>query len=104
MNEAIKHNYRVEKIHEVWHFDQTEQYEKSSRQGGLFTSYVNTFLKLKTEASGVPNHISDIDQFIQSYQDNEGIQLNKTNLIKNPGMRSVAKLMLNIVGSKSLVF
>lgn len=95
VNEAIKHGYQIMQIFEIWHFDKTEQYDRASKQGGLFTSYVNTFLKLKTESTGVPGHISDIDEYIQSYQEHEGIELDKSNLKKNSGMRSVAKLMLN---------
>jgi hypothetical protein len=39
---------------EVWHFDETEQYDPKTKTGGLFTDYVNTFLKMKQEASGWP--------------------------------------------------
>jgi hypothetical protein len=37
-----------------WHFDETEQYDPKTKTGGLFTDYVNTFLKMKQEASGWP--------------------------------------------------
>ena len=45
----MEKGYRVLKIHEVWHFPKDQQKE------GLFTPYVNTWLKYKTEASGWPS-------------------------------------------------
>jgi hypothetical protein len=34
------------------HFDETEQYDPKTKTGGLCIDYVNTFLKMKQEASG----------------------------------------------------
>ena len=43
---AIEKGYEVLKIHEVWHWEQiTDE---------LFKDYVDTFLKIKQEASGYP--------------------------------------------------
>ena len=43
---AIEKGYQILKIHEVWHFPvHTDE---------LFKEYVNTFLKIKQEASGYP--------------------------------------------------
>jgi hypothetical protein len=39
----------VQRIYEVWHFDETEQYDPKTKTGGLITDYVNTFLKMKQE-------------------------------------------------------
>jgi hypothetical protein len=50
---AIRHGYIVEKINSVWHCDQTDDPETKSV--GLFTGYVNMFLKIKQEASGFQN-------------------------------------------------
>jgi hypothetical protein len=38
----------------VWRVDETEQYDPKAKTGGLFTDYVNIFLKMKQEASGWP--------------------------------------------------
>lgn len=35
--------------------DQVEKYNPSSQLGGIFTEYINTFLKMKPEASGWPS-------------------------------------------------
>jgi hypothetical protein len=39
-------------MYEVWHFNDISQYDPETRMGGVFTEYVNIFLKLKQEASG----------------------------------------------------
>ena len=46
---ALKHGYLVKKIFSVWHWEKIEQYDEETKTGGLFTQYVNTFLKIKQE-------------------------------------------------------
>jgi len=49
-------------------------------QGGLFVEYVDTFLKLKTEASGYPDWVrttEDKDRYISNFHASEGIRLEK---------------------------
>jgi hypothetical protein len=62
----LEKGYVVQRIYEVWHFDETEQYDPKTKTGGLFTDYVNTFLKMKQEASGSLLFVvvSDIPPFI----------------------------------------
>ena len=48
--EALKLGYKIVKIFEVWHYTDIEKYDKITKSGGLFTDYVNTFLKIKQEA------------------------------------------------------
>ena len=43
-------------IFEVYEYDVT-QYDPQTGQGGLFVEYINTFLKLRTEASGYPSWV-----------------------------------------------
>lgn len=52
---AVKIGYVVRKIYEAWDYE-TTQYNKNIQQGGIFTRYIYTFLKIKTEASGSPQH------------------------------------------------
>ena len=42
---ALQEGYRLLHIHEVYHFPDT--------QVGLFAEYIDTWLKLKEEASGI---------------------------------------------------
>ena len=90
LEKAIEKGYKVLKIHEVWHYPtQTDE---------LFKEYVNTFLKIKQEASGYPKECVTDDQkqrYIDDYYEHEGIRLDPNNIKYNPGLRSLAKLMLN---------
>jgi hypothetical protein len=54
LKKALVKGYGVQRINELWHFYETEQYDPEMKTGGLFTDYVNTFLKMKQEASGWP--------------------------------------------------
>jgi hypothetical protein len=95
---AISKGYKFVKIHEVWHWDQTEQYDRDTKCGGLFTSYINMALKLKQESSGYPSSIQTDDQkenYIRDYYNHEGIMLNKENIQKNSGKRMISKLIAN---------
>jgi len=50
---AVQKCYEVIEVFEVYEHDVT-QYDPQTGQGGLFAKYIDTFLKLKTEASGYP--------------------------------------------------
>jgi hypothetical protein len=98
IKKAIEKGYKIDKIYEIWHWDLTELYDSEKKTGGLFTFYIDTFLKGKQEASGFPDNIStekDKENYINDYYENEGILLDKQNIKFNSGMRSVTKLMLN---------
>ncbi|CAC5397933.1 unnamed protein product [Mytilus coruscus] len=95
---AQEKGYRVLKVHEVWHFPDSTQYGKKTNSGGLFTDYVQMFLKIKQEASDFPLHCTseeDKREYIRLYKENEGIDLDYDNIKVNPGLRSLAKLCLN---------
>ena len=87
---AIEKGYEVLKIHEVWHWDQiTDE---------LFKDYVDTFLKIKQEASGYPKECVTDEQkqrYIDEYYQHEGIRLDPNKIEYNPGLRSLAKFALN---------
>ncbi|XP_070571147.1 uncharacterized protein [Ptychodera flava] len=88
----------IESLHEVWHYSQTTTYDKENANGGLFTEYINTFLKMKQEASGYPDWCkteSDKTKYIDDYYEREGILLDRENISANPAMRSLFKLLLN---------
>ena len=92
---AIDLGYQVLYIYEVWHFQETCQ--------GLFEDYVNTWLKVKQEASGWPEDDMTEEQkqvYIDNYLKYEGIQLEYANIKKNPGLRTLAKMMLNSMWGK----
>ncbi|XP_063419197.1 uncharacterized protein LOC134702019 [Mytilus trossulus] len=95
---AKEKGYRVLKLYEVWHFPDDTQYDKNTNSGGLFTDYVQLFLKIKQEASGFPQHCRTEEEkreYIRCYKENEGIDLDYDSIKVNPGLRSLAKLCLN---------
>ena len=87
---AIEKGYKVMEIYEVWHF--------SALSSDLFKDYINTFLKIKQEASGWPSHCTTEElkqKYIKDYFEHEGILLDYNSIEHNPGLRGLAKLMLN---------
>ena len=48
--------YRLVEVYEVYEYEVTP-YDPTTGQGGLFVEYINTFLKLKAEASGYPSWV-----------------------------------------------
>ena len=92
LQKAVEKGYQIRKIHEVWHFSE------DNRVTGLFADYVNTWLKIKQEASGWPSDCrteEEKQRYIQDYYEKEGISLDYDQIKKNPGRKAVAKLMLN---------
>jgi hypothetical protein len=95
---ALSQGYRLLKIYEVWHFNEIAQYDPRTKTGGLFTEYVNTFLKVKQEASGWPDwceNEKDKQLYIKQYFEKEGILLDYDKIEENPGLRLLAKIILN---------
>ncbi len=98
VKKAVQMGYKVLTLYEVWQFDHISQYDPDTMTGGLFTEYVNTFLKLKQEASGWPDWCQTDDDkqtYVDLYEQKEGIKLDYHRINKNPGLRVLAKLMLN---------
>ena len=95
---AVEKGYTIVKVYEVYHWDHWSQYDRETREGGLFAPYVNTFLRFKQEASGWPDWCKTEEEkqtYVREYFVKEGVQLNPSNIKKNPGLRALAKLCLN---------
>ena len=63
IRKAVEMGYIVKEVFEFWEYKVT-CFDKGSNSGGLFTEYVNMFLKLKQESSGYPS-------WVQSEEDRE---------------------------------
>ena len=90
IKKALEMGYELVRVHEVWHFEE--------RESGLFADYVNTWLKIKTEASGWPKNCTTEAKkkdYIKRFKKKEGIRLEFGKIEKNPGLKATAKLMLN---------
>ena len=95
LEKAVEKGYEIVTIYEVYHFKESKV--------GLFDKYVNKWLKVKQEASGWPSWCQTEEQkqqYIQAYEAKEGIRLEYNSIAKNPGLRSLAKLMLNSMWGK----
>ena len=94
---ALEKGYQILQLHEVWHFPDTSD--------ELFADYINTLLNIKQEASGYPKNCvteEQKQQYIEEYFEREGIHLDPNKIEKNPGLRALAKLMLNLFWGKYL--
>ena len=92
---ALEKGYRIIQLHEVWHFPQ--------KTDTLFKEYIDTFAKIKLEASGYPKDCVTDEQkqwYVNDIWENQGIQLDPTQIVYNPGLRALTKLMLNSFGGK----
>ena len=95
---ALELGSKIVKIFEVWHYPTVEIYDPDTRTGGLFSSYIDKFLKLKQQSGGWPSWVKndhDKEQFIREYETHERILLEKDKIEKNSGLKALAKLTLN---------
>ena len=78
-------------------------YDQATSEGGLFAQYMNTFMKIKMEASGYPVGCTTPQEktaFIERVRAHEGISLSYSDIVYNAGRRTVAKLCLNNIWGK----
>jgi hypothetical protein len=67
------------------------------KKAGVFTENVYAFLKVKQENPGYPSWCEndyDKGKYIEEYERNEGIRLEKDKICYNEGLRSISKLLL----------
>ena len=100
IHKALEHGYKILVIYEVYHYPHSKK---------IFDSYVDTFMKLKQESSGVPKNClkenGDVDDaklrdYIEEYASHEQVYLEKDNIKHNPGQRTVMKALLNSLWGK----
>ncbi|KAH7712588.1 C25F9.2 protein [Aphelenchoides avenae] len=100
LREALTCGYKVTAVYEVYTWDQWR-----SGANGIFTSYINTFLKIKLETSKLIKRPGETDheaklRLIQETRDTEGIHLDYDKIKENPVLRAISKLMLNSLWGK----
>jgi hypothetical protein len=88
---AIEKGYKINKIYQVFHFEQ--------QSTDLFKGYIKAFYKLKVQASGVPKSIQteeELKTYLKDLKEIEGIELVEDDLKNpNPARRWLTKIMLN---------
>jgi hypothetical protein len=99
---AVAKGYKILEIQEMYQYEVT-QYNPKTGDGSLLVEYINTFLKLKAEASKYPSWIqtpAHEDQYIQQFFGSEGIHLDKESIRFIVSKRGLAKLCLNSMWGK----
>ena len=95
---AVRKGYRILEVYEV--YENVTRYDPETREGGLFAGNINTFLKLKEEASGYTAWVrspADEDKYIESFWKSEGIRLDRETIKTNAVKRGLAKLCINSI-------
>lgn len=97
VRKAIEMGYKIITIHEIWEYE-VMQYNPKTKQGGVFASYIDNFVKIKVQNSGFPKTCVTPEQkaqYIQDFKDREGIELDPEQMVKNAGLRNMGKTMVN---------
>jgi hypothetical protein len=103
LQHATSRGYKILKVFEVWHFENTTTYNRNEPGSGLFADYVNTFIKIKQEASGKPPNVTtpeELAAYIAEFEEREGVRMEESKIELNPGLRYMAKLFLNSLWGK----
>jgi hypothetical protein len=98
---ALDAGYRVTRLYRCYNWPEENDWDQE-----LFHRYMRIFMKLKYEAEGWPKNCTDEgiseeerqrrkNEYIQNAKRLYGIILDPTKIMKNPGLRFIAKLCLN---------
>ena len=91
LSKAISLGYQVLNIYEVHHYTQTSKL--SEKDEGLFAQFVNKGLKIKLEASDIPEKSKK--SFAAEVKVRENIELDIDNMSFRPGRRQLGKTVIN---------
>ena len=78
INESFEGRVQLINITEVWHFEETSTYNATKGRNGIFSDYINTFLKIKHKCSGWPEGVMSEEEkskYSEDYFKVEGIKL-----------------------------
>lgn len=96
LKKSLDLNYRILEIYEVWNYP--ELIPINEADNGIFTEFINDFIKIKVQATGWPRDgMNDNEkiEYIKSYKEKENIILDENQIKNNPGLRSIGKLIVN---------
>lgn len=102
LKKAVEMGYKVTKFFEIWQY-RTIKLDTKTGEKGLFQDFINTFLKIKQEADGWPDNCETEEEkqnYIRDFERVEGILLEYDKIAYNPGLRLMAKLLLNSLWGK----
>jgi len=99
---AVEKGYKILEMYEIYEYRVT-QFNPQTGEGVLFVDYINTFLKLKAEATGYPGWVrspAEEERYIESFWKSEGIRLDEESIKHNAAKLGLAKLCLNFMWGK----
>lgn len=99
---AVSKGYRIIELIEIWEYD-SEVIDPVTFEGGVFTEYVNLFLKVKEHSSDWPRQnmtFEEKNEYVENFLTNEGIVLDPDLVASNPPLRSISKGTLNSLWGK----
>jgi len=99
---AVNKGYKILEILELYEYEVT-CYDYETGNGGLFAEYIDTFFKLKQEASGYPSWVRTEDgniRYMDQSQRDECIRLDRDSIGYNAAKRGLAKVSLNSMWGK----
>jgi hypothetical protein len=82
LKKALELNYRILEIYEVWNYP--ELLPINEADNGIFTQFINDFIKIKVQASGWPKddmNESEKIEYIRLFEEKEGISLDINQII-----------------------
>ena len=103
LQKAEAFGYVIVAIYEAWNYDKTTMYDHATSECGLLALYMNTFMKIKIEASEYHVGYStprDKTAFIERVRAHERIYLSYDDIVYNAVRCTVAKLCLNTIWGK----
>lgn len=95
VQDAVAHGCKVIDIYEIYEYQEVTY--------DLFRPYINMMFKVKLESSGWPSRCTDDAAktgYVQDLMARMGIEINPDAIQDNPGLRTVAKFLLNSLWGK----
>ena len=81
-------------------YEYVTRFDTETQEGGLFEGYIDTFLKLKSQASGYPISVrspAEEERYIESFWKSEVFRLDREEIKPKGAKRVLAKLCLNFM-------
>ena len=100
LSTALNHGYKILKIYEIW------EWKKQNQSSDIFKDYIKTFFRLKIACGGFPSSCCSEEEkeiYIEQINRENDLTLVKKDIEKNPGMKNVAKRLINSLWGKLAV-
>ena len=75
LDKAVEMGYQILERYSAWHYEEIIQYDPVTKTGGLWSEYINLWLKEKQQADGYPSECKtdeDKQRYVQDYFQKEG--------------------------------